>query len=216
MKQASIIFIIVVIALALASCASPPNVPSSDAPLISATPTPAVNDGPVPAVTPVTSPVPASVLSNETGMKVTSSGIVNGYIDPRYGKNGTPTLSLPLKIQNAPAGTKAFAIYMDDPDAKTVAGFVFVHWMAVNITTPDIPEGYSQSAGKQFIQGKNDEGSVGYFGPAPPDKDHKYVIKVYALDSLVDLKNGFGKDAFQPAIQGHVLAEATLEGTYRK
>lgn len=214
MKNALIICIITAIALALASCAAPPNVPSSDAPLIS--PTPGVNDGPVPAVTMSTVPVPASILSNTTGMNVSSSGVVNGFIDPKYGKNGNPKLSLPLQIQNAPAGTKAYAIYMDDPDAKPVAGFVFVHWMAVNITTPDIPEGYSQSAANKIIQGKNDEGSVGYFGPAPPDKDHKYVIKVYALDNPVDLKNGFGKDAFLPAIQGHVLGEATLEGIYKK
>ncbi len=215
MKQAIILIIITVLVLALAACAAPPNVPSGDAPVLS--PTPGVNDGPVPAVTPGgSSPVPATNLNNAAQMSVTSSGIVDGYIDPKYGKHGDPKLSLPLKVENAPAGTKAYAVYMDDPDAKPVAGFVFVHWMAVNIPASDIPEGFSQSAADKAVQGKNDAGTNGYYGPSPPDKDHKYVIKVYALDAPVDLKNGFKKDAFLPAVQGHVLAEATLEGIYRK
>lgn len=149
-------------------------------------------------------------------MRVTSTGIAGGVIDPKYGKNGTPTLSIPLEIKDAPKGTKAYAVYMDDPDAKPVAGIVFVHWMAVNIPDATLPEGYSKSAAGKIMQGKNDGGTIGYTGPAPPDKDHTYVIRVYALDGNLDVKNGFSKDDFSKAIQGHVLATAELRGLYKK
>ena len=159
----------------------------------------------------------------ETGrMKVTSSGIKNGVIDPKYGSNGdmitdgVPLLSLPLSIENAPEGTVCYAIYMDDPDAAPLAGYNWVHWTAVNIETADIPEGFSASAGSSAVQGTNDYGTMGYGGPAPPDKDHNYVITVFALDKKIALEDGFAKDVFDSAIDGHVLASVTLEALYVK
>ena len=155
-------------------------------------------------------------------MKVTSSGITDGVIDPKYGSNGdmvtdgVPTLSLPLSIENAPEDTVCYAIYMDDPDAKPIAGYNWVHWTAVNIETGDIPEGFSTDAGSDAVQGTNDYGTVGYGGPAPPDKDHTYVFVVYALDAKITLEDGFSKDVFDGAIEGHVLASTVLEAVYVK
>jgi Raf kinase inhibitor-like YbhB/YbcL family protein len=65
-----------------------------------------------------------------------------------------------------------------------------------------------------MVQGNNDFGKIGYGGPTPPDKPHTYVITVYALDSLVNLENGFTKEEFEEAIKGHILAEASMEGIY--
>lgn len=67
---------------------------------------------------------------------------------------------------------------------------------------------------KEMIQGTNDFGTVGYGGPTPPDKPHNYVITVYALDTTLDLKDGFTKKAFDAAIEGHILAEASISGVY--
>jgi Raf kinase inhibitor-like YbhB/YbcL family protein len=79
-----------------------------------------------------------------------------------------------------------------------------------------MPENYSKDGAKSIVQGTTDYGTVGYGGPAPPDKDHTYVIVVYALDATVGLEDGFDKTAFHDAIEGHVLASATLEAVYKK
>lgn len=155
-------------------------------------------------------------------MILQSAGITDGVIDPKYGANGSvkqkgiPVLSLPLKITGAPEETAAFAVSMDDPDAMPIAGYRWVHWMAVNLRESDIPEDFSRQAGAKAVQGKNDFNMTGYGGPTPPDKDHTYVIKVYALDALLSLKEGFSKEEFSKALKGHVLAEATLNGVYKK
>lgn len=168
-------------------------------------------------------PVDSMTPQNGTGqMTVISSGVTDGYIDAAYGANGTekktgiPVLSLPLEITGAPEGTVCFAVYMDDPDAKPLCGYNWVHWMAANISQSSIPEDFSRTAQDNAVQGKNDSGTIGYAGPTPPDKDHAYIITVYALDARLALSDGFSKAEFTEAIQGHVLASATLEGIYKK
>lgn len=164
----------------------------------------------------------AGAMASENGMTVRSSGIADGVMDPKYGikgevnAKGTPVVSPPLTTQNAPEGTASFAVYMDDPDAKPLAGHNWVHWMAVNIPAGDIPEDFSRNSGGKAVQGKNDFGEIGYGGPTPPDKDHTYVITVYALDDDLPLKEGFSKAEFEQAIKGHVLASAAVQGLYKK
>ena len=132
------------------------------------------------------------VSSNEKEqtMTVTSSGIVNGVIEDKYGKRGTefnengiPTYSLPLKIENAPEGTVSYALLLEDKDAFPVSGgFSWVHWTAANITKTELKENESQTA-KDFVQGVNSwmsiqggeqskELSSFYGGMAPPDAEH--------------------------------------------
>ena len=62
--------------------------------------------------------------------------------------------------------------------------------------------------------GKTDFGECRYGGPAPPDKRHTYIFKVYALDTELDLKEGFSKQELEDAMKGHIIAEAKLTGTY--
>ena len=162
------------------------------------------------------SPVAASLAAG-TVMSLQSAGIENGILDPKYGMhgdkkvNGVPVLSPPLEIRDAPEGAKCFAVMMDDPDARG-----FVHWMAVNIKEHNIPEDFSRTVGSGAVQGRNDFGTVGYGGPTPPDKDHTYSIRIYALDSTIDLQPGFSKDEFQEALKGHILASAELKAVYKK
>ena len=152
-------------------------------------------------------------------VKAVSSGIKKGIIDPKYGmygsnlKDGIPTLSIPVKIKSKPKGTKYYAIYMYDPDAGN-----FCHWTAVNIKgkTKNIKANASKKNKPKMIQGKNDFGTIGYGGPTPPDKTHKYVIQVYALKSKVNLKKGYTAAEFKKTIKGKVIASTKIKGKYVK
>lgn len=169
----------------------------------------------------------------EKQMIVTSTGIVDGVIDDKYGKhgeqfneNGMPTYSLPLQIENAPEGTKTYAVVLEDKDAFPVSGgFSWIHWTAANITKTEIMENESQTT-TDFVQGVNSwtsmqggqqskELSSFYGGMAPPDAPHLYEIHVYALDTTLDLDNGFLYNDLYKKMDGHILGEYTLKGTYR-
>ncbi|WP_330394133.1 YbhB/YbcL family Raf kinase inhibitor-like protein [Lachnoclostridium sp. An181] len=167
-------------------------------------------------------------------MIVTSTGIVNGVIEEKYGANGTqfnengmPSYSLPLKIEGAPDETVSFAIVLEDKDAYPVTmGFSWVHWLAANITRNELKENESVTA-TDFVQGCNSWASVQgnsqsrelssfYGGMAPPDKAHTYEVHVYALDTKLDLENGFFMNELYHAMEGHVLESFTLKGVYEK
>lgn len=166
-------------------------------------------------------------------MKVISKGIVNGVIGDAYGKhgsqfnvNGMPTYSLPFEVLDAPEGTRSFALLLEDKDAFPVSGgFSWVHWVAANITRTRVEENESQTA-TDFVQGANSwmslqggqqsrELSSFYGGMAPPDAPHIYELHVYALDCLLELKNGFFMNEMFRKMEGHVLASDTLKGEYR-
>lgn len=119
----------------------------------------------------------------------------------------------PLTIAGVPDGTGSLAVVVDDPDAVEPAGKVWDHWVVWNIPPgrTAIPEGWTPH---RAVEGRNDFGGVGYGGPNPPDRVHTYQFQVYALDDQVDLPPESTKDALMDAIEGSVLAKATLEGTF--
>ncbi|MGL5260572.1 MAG: YbhB/YbcL family Raf kinase inhibitor-like protein [Lachnospiraceae bacterium] len=166
-------------------------------------------------------------------MVVTSTGIIKGIIEDKYGKhgdqfneNGMPTYSLPLKFEHAPNGTASYAVVLEDKDAFPVSGgFSWIHWTAANITKTEIMENESQTT-TDFLQGVNSwmsmqggnqskELSSFYGGMAPPDAPHLYEIHVYALDTTLDLDNGFLYNELYKKMDGHILDQYTLKGTYR-
>ena len=165
-------------------------------------------------------------------MVVTSTGIIDGVIQDKYGsrgehfnENGIPTLSIPFKIENAPANSISFALVLEDKDAYPVTGgFTWIHWLAANIKCSELKENESQNA-KDFLQGINSwtsiqgnnqskELSCYYGGMTPPDKPHLYELHVFALDKLLDLQNGFLLNELYHEMEGHVLAKFTLKGVY--
>lgn len=173
-----------------------------------------------------------TTIKEEDKMIVTSTGIVNGEIEKKYGKygdqfneNGIPTYSLPFKIENTPEDTKSYAIVLEDKDAFPVSGgFSWIHWTAANITRTEIMENESQTA-TDFVQGLNSwtstqggnqskELSSFYGGMAPPDAPHLYEIHVYALDTMLKLENGFLYNDMYKQMDGHILDQYTLKGTY--
>jgi Raf kinase inhibitor-like YbhB/YbcL family protein len=162
-------------------------------------------------------------------MKVTSSGIHKGIIDDIYGKrshhkrSGMPTYSLPLEIEGEPAGTVSYAIILEDKDAVPVCGYSWIHWTVANLTRKSLKENESATA-TDFVQGATSESGklVGldryetscYAGMSPPNAPHVYEIHVFALDCLLDLKKGFYMNELWKAMEGHILDQFTLKGTY--
>ena len=165
-------------------------------------------------------------------MKVSSSGMLSGIFDDKFGKRGTqfnengiPSCSVPIKIEGAPAETVSYALVLEDKDAYPVSGgFAWIHWLAANITRTELLENESQTA-TDFVQGANSWTSTQgggqsallssfYGGMCPPDAPHLYELHVYALDSLLELKNGFLFNELHHKMEGHILAQYTLKGLY--
>ena len=153
-----------------------------------------------------------------TDLQLTSPAFSHGDEIPRkcgY-KNGNS--SPPLTIQMGESSdTKSLSLIMDDPDAMGAVGKVWVHWVTWNIA-PAEPNGlFGVGYNTKFngaTEGMTDFGEVGYGGPAPPDKRHTYVFKLYALDTELDLPQKSTKADVEKAMKGHIIAEAKLTGTY--
>ena len=144
-------------------------------------------------------------------LKLTSSAFEDGSeITRKYGyKNGNEVP--PLAINGVPEGTESLTLIMDDPDAMEPAGKVWVHWVIWNFTCfADAKPDFSSPT----KQGMTDFGEVGYGGPAPPGKRHTYVFKLYALDTDLDLPDKSTKADVEKAMEGHIIEQATLTGTY--
>ncbi|QUC64496.1 YbhB/YbcL family Raf kinase inhibitor-like protein [Nitrosopumilus sp. K4] len=142
-----------------------------------------------------------------------SDSFENGSTIPRkYGyKNGNS--SPPLKISGVPENTQSLALIMDDPDAMGAVGKIWVHWVIWNIE-PSTKEIKENSIPSGSIEGKTDFNEIGYGGPAPPDKEHTYIFKLYALDEKLNLKEGSTKNQVEEAMKNHILSETKLEGKY--
>jgi len=141
-------------------------------------------------------------------LKLTSSAFSDGGEIPReYGyKNGNREPQ--LTISGTPDGTKSLTLIMDDPDAMGAVGKVWVHWVVWNID-PTATENLQDAT-----EGMTDFGEVGYGGPAPPDKRHTYVFKLYAMDCKLDLPNESTKADVDKAMEGHIIEQTLLTGTY--
>ena len=146
-------------------------------------------------------------------LSISSSAFSDGNPIPRecgY-KNGNK--EPPLAISGIPAEAKSLTLIMDDPDAMEAVGKVWVHWVVWNIDpTREFITGNPQES--KFVEGMTDFGEVGYGGPAPPDKRHTYVFKLYALDSILDLPQKSTKADVEKAMEGHIIEQTQLTGTY--
>jgi Raf kinase inhibitor-like YbhB/YbcL family protein len=129
------------------------------------------------------------------------------------GKNISPELTW----SDPPQGTAAYGLIVDDPDAP--AG-TWVHWVIYNI--PGKLQGLPESVPNEKeiinigINGINSSNKYGYSGPCPPFGTHRYFFRLYALDQILDIKQGANKPELIKAMQGHILAIAELMGTFTK
>ena len=126
-----------------------------------------------------------------------------------------------LSWSGAPAGTRSFALVVDDPDAPDPRApkTTWVHWVVYNLP----PETGALAEGVQATnlpdgarEGVNDWKRTGYNGPCPPVGRHRYFHKLYALDIVLPALERPTKKQLEDAMRGHILAEAQLIGTYQK
>lgn len=143
-----------------------------------------------------------------------------GTIPSKYTCEGA-NVSPPLAWTNLPEGTRSLVLIVDDPDAPNPAApkMTFVHWLLYNI--PPAKEGLGEGTGNHpphngMREGFGSRNRGGYTGPCPPIGTHRYFHKLYALDTLLPDLGSPDKDRLLRAMQGHVLGEAVLIGTYRK
>ncbi len=151
-------------------------------------------------------------MTATSGLRLTSSAFADdGPIPRRYGCEGA-NVSPPLGWSGAPAGTKAFALLVTDPDARG-----FAHWIALDIpgSATELPEGASGSiaAGRES---RNDFGRNGWGGPFPPSGTHRYVFELYALVAPLELRVSPSVADVRRTLSGRILAQARLTGTYRR
>jgi Raf kinase inhibitor-like YbhB/YbcL family protein len=153
-------------------------------------------------------------------MQIISSAFADGgkipllYVMPDAGGQN---VSVPLIWSGAPAGTQSFALAMVDPHPVARN---WVHRLVVDLPqdSTSIPEGASihkMPPGTQEL--KNSFGETGYGGPQPPggSGDHPYVFTLYALSApQVEAGKGAGLAAFKQALEGKILATATLTGYF--
>ena len=130
-----------------------------------------------------------------------------------------PSFQATLAWGAPPAGTLSLALVMDDPDAVPVAGYVWDHWVIFNLPpeAQGLPEGLGRGAqlpdGSQ--QGLNSFRQLGYDGPCPPaGQSHRYVFRLYALDTRLTLGDKTSKADLLQAAEGHILAQTELAGVF--
>ena len=163
----------------------------------------------------------ACATEGNKAMELTSSAFAqNADIPTLYTCEGSDQ-SPPLAWSGVPAGTRILALIIDDPDAPDPAApkMTWVHWVLYNLPpgTPGLAAGASRTrlpAGAR--EGLNDWPREGYGGPCPPIGRHRYVHKLYALDTVLPVLKPATKAALERAMQGHVLAKGELVGYYKK
>jgi len=143
-------------------------------------------------------------------MKIKSSAFESGDVIPdkysRYHDDLTP----PLEFSDLPDGTRSLVLILDDPDAPSG---LFTHWVVFNID-PVVRHFAENDAPPDVLFGMTSWGEAGYGGPQPPDREHRYFFRLYALDKWLDLPQGTPREKVEAAMQGHMLAHAELMGRY--
>jgi Raf kinase inhibitor-like YbhB/YbcL family protein len=164
--------------------------------------------------------IPRQLHSNAQGgtmsLQITSAAFAPGETMPKKFTCDGPDVSPKLTWTEAPPKTQSIALIMDDPDAPVGT---WVHWVLYNLPadTKELAEGVSkqEQLSNGARQGRNDFGKIGYGGPCPPPgKPHRYLFKLYALDSKLNLKAGATKAEVERAMKGHILAQGELIGKY--
>src|SRR6267378_1269932 len=119
-----------------------------------------------------------------------------------------------LTFSGVPANTKQLVLTMHDPDVpKTLMpSGNFDHWMVWDL--PANSKGIPENGGAKM--GMNGSGKAGYIGPCPPDREHRYFFRLYALDTSLAGKTFKDRAALEEAMKGHILAQSELMGRYEK
>lgn len=159
---------------------------------------------------------PIVIPNANISMKVSSSAFAhNGSIPATYTCDGSNT-NPPLAFFDIPKDAKSLVLLMDDPDVpKSIRpDGMWDHWVVWNI--PPTTSSIKESETPQGTVGKNSGGESAYYPPCPPNGEHRYFFKLYALDTLLDLPASSRKTDVEKAMKGHILAQAELIGRYNR
>ena len=151
--------------------------------------------------------------SNEK-MKLKSSVFENNGKIPSEYTCDSENVNPPLIISEVPDNAKSLVLIMDDPDALKPAGKVWDHWIVFNI--PVETKEVLENTEPEGVQGMTSFGKTGYGGPCPPDAEHRYFFKLYALDTELDLPHGSEKKEVETAMQEHIIEQTELVGKYER
>ena len=155
---------------------------------------------------------PAAEGGNDMTIQITSSAFTEGGKIPKIYTCDDQNVSPPLAWTGVPTNTISLALIMDDPDAPSGT---WVHWVLYNL--PAETTSLAQGNDGGGTGGKNDFNKLGYGGPCPPrGSNHRYNVKLYALDMLLGLKAGATKAQVESAMRGHILAQGQLMGRYSR
>ena len=143
-------------------------------------------------------------------LSVTSPAFSDGQPIPTLYSCKGQSINPQLKISGVPAAAKSLALIMHDPDAPVPGGFT--HWVVYNIPPQQQIAENSVPTGAE--QGLNGSGKQAYTGPCPPSGVHRYYFYVYALDTDLRFSSPPKKDELEKSLQGHVLVEGQLMGTF--
>lgn len=149
-------------------------------------------------------------------MKISSTQFQhNGRIPAKYTCNGE-NINPPLIFHNVPEQAKSLVLIMEDPDVprQIREDGMWNHWLLWNMdpSTTEIAEGVEPNA----IHGMTTSGTLNYVGPCPPDREHRYFFKLYAVDTELTIKEGATKEELLLAMADHILEEAELIGLYEQ
>ena len=156
----------------------------------------------------------ATAIVGAAGLTITSPAFKNNAPIPmKYTCEGQ-SVNPPLVFGGVPAGAKSLALIVEDPDVpkSLMPSGVFDHWVLWDL--PAAAKGIGE--GERKAEGVNGTGMPGYVGPCPPDRSHRYFFKLYALDTMLTGKTIADKAGLLAAMQGHIVGQAELIGTYDK
>lgn len=152
-------------------------------------------------------------------LTITSSAFTHGEAMPKRHTCEGDDASPPLAWTGIPPEAKSLVLIVDDPDAPDPAApkMTWVHWVLYNLPVHchGLAEGV-RALPEGTLEGVNDWKRTGYGGPCPPIGRHRYFHKLYALDVVQPDLGHPSKARLEQAMQGHILAQATLLGTYQK
>ena len=143
-------------------------------------------------------------------MKIKSPAFESGQVIPERFSQYDVNRSPPLDFAEVPSKAQSLVLIMDDPDAPRGT---FTHWVVFNIDANTA--GFDENKTPKNVRlANNDYDKSEYAGPRPPNGEHRYFFRLYALDKRLDLSNGARRSEVEHAMRGHILAEAEWMGRY--
>jgi Raf kinase inhibitor-like YbhB/YbcL family protein len=203
--------------LLLGACATPQASDEPEAPPAAVEPTEPLaeaTEAPAPTAAPIPTETASEAMEPGLPFDLISTAFEQGESIPvQYSCDGED-ISPSLAWGDPPDGTQTLVLIMDDPDAP---GGTWDHWIVFNIPAElrELPE--AMSVGEVAATfGKNSGGRGDYGGPCPPGGTHRYFFKLYAVDTSLSLDENANKGQVLAAMEGHILAETELMGTYSR